>query len=52
MEYVELIVDGVGVAKATGKCMTEMRSVRYTLDKFWRKPLVPLKRARKSKDGY
>lgn len=28
-EYIELIVDGVGVAKATGACMTEMRSVRY-----------------------
>lgn len=26
-EYVELVVDGVGVAKATGRCAEDMRSV-------------------------
>lgn len=28
-EYVELVADGIGVAKATGRCTEDMRSVRY-----------------------
>lgn len=28
-EYVELLADGVGVARATGKCAEDMRSVRW-----------------------
>lgn len=28
-EYVELRADGVGIAKATGTCSEDMRSIRY-----------------------